>query len=113
MQQTFNFGHFIPISTVDWHGRSVSVIFFRGCQLRCPYCQNHAYITGSSEMDIEDMKSKKSKTKPFISAEVFSGGGPTLQRDALIDLAGVATSRSLAVGLENSGLGAAGVEVPL
>ena len=106
MQQTFNFGHFIPISTVDWHGRCVSVIFFRGCQLRCPYCQNHAYITGSSEMDIEDMKSQISKTKPFISALVFSGGEPTMQRNALIDLAGFARSGSLAVGLETNGFGA-------
>ncbi|MBC2698827.1 MAG: anaerobic ribonucleoside-triphosphate reductase activating protein [ANME-2 cluster archaeon] len=106
MLKTFNFGHFIPISTVDWHSRSVSVIFFRGCQLRCPYCQNHAYITGSSEMDIEDMKSRISKTKPFISAVVFSGGEPTLQKDALIELAGFARSGSLAVGLETNGFGA-------
>jgi pyruvate formate lyase activating enzyme len=105
MQQTFNFGHFIPISTVDWHGRCVSVIFFRGCQFRCPYCQNHAYITGSNEMDIEDMKSQISMTKPFISAVVFSGGEPTLQRDALIELAGFARSISLAVGLETNGSG--------
>lgn len=57
-------------------------------------------------MDIEDMKSQISKTKPFISAVVFSGGEPTLQRDALIDLAGFARSGSLAVGLETNGFGA-------
>ncbi len=57
-------------------------------------------------MDIEDMKSKISKTKPFISAVVFSGGEPTLQSDALIDLAGFAKSSSLAVGLETNGFGA-------
>ena len=57
-------------------------------------------------MDIEDMKSQISKTKPFISAVVFSGGEPTLQRNALIDLAGFARSCSLAVGLETNGFGA-------
>ena len=57
-------------------------------------------------MDIEDMKSQISRTKPFISAVVFSGGEPTLQRDALIDLAGFARSNSLAVGLETNGFGA-------
>ncbi len=56
-------------------------------------------------MDIEDMKSQISKTKPFISAVVFSGGEPTIQRDALIDLAGFARSGSLAVGLETNGFG--------
>ncbi len=57
-------------------------------------------------MDIKDMKSQISRTKPFISAVVFSGGEPTLQRDALIDLAGFARSGSLAVGLETNGFGA-------
>jgi pyruvate formate lyase activating enzyme len=57
-------------------------------------------------MDIEDMKSQISKTKPFISAVVFSGGEPTLQKDALIELAGFARSGSLAVGLETNGFGA-------
>jgi len=61
-------------------------------------------------MDIDDMKSQISKTKPFISAVVFSGGEPTLQRDALIDLAGFARSGSLAVGLETNGFGADVVE---
>jgi pyruvate formate lyase activating enzyme len=57
-------------------------------------------------MDIEDMKSQISRTKPFISAVVFSGGEPTLQRDALIDLGGFVRSGSLAVGLETNGFGA-------
>lgn len=105
MRLSFNFGHFIPISTVDWYGRCVSVIFFRGCQLKCPYCQNHAYITGSNEVDINDVKSKISGAKPFISAVVFSGGEPTLQRDALVGLAEFVKSCSLAVGLETNGFG--------
>ena len=56
-------------------------------------------------MDIEDIKSQISKTKPFISAVVFSGGEPTMQKDALIDLAGFARSSSLSVGLETNGFG--------
>ncbi len=71
----------------------------------CPYCQNYAYTTGNNEMDIEYMKSQISKTKPFISAVVFSGGEPTLQREALIDLAGFVRSCALAVGLETNGSG--------
>lgn len=103
MQETFNFGHFIPISTVDWYGRSVSVLFFRGCQFRCPYCQNYAYLTGRDEMKIEKIKSLISKSGPFISALVFSGGEPTLQPDVLKSLARFAKSKSLAVGLQTNG----------
>lgn len=103
MEESFNFGHFIPISTVDWYGRSVSVIFFRGCQMRCPYCQNHGYIGGRSEVKCDEIQAMLSKAVPFISAVVFSGGEPTLQPDALKYFAGYARSRSLAVGLQTNG----------
>ncbi len=35
-----NFGGFVPLSTVDWHGRAVCTVFFRGCSARCFYCHN-------------------------------------------------------------------------
>ncbi len=34
-----NFGGFVPLSTVDWHGRAVCTVFFRGCSARCFYDQ--------------------------------------------------------------------------
>jgi pyruvate formate lyase activating enzyme len=104
MNHTLNFGHFIPISTVDWHGRSASVLFFRGCQFDCPYCQNHAYLTDRDDRTIEEMRSTIAKAVPYISALVFSGGEPTMQSDALIDLAKYAKSKSLDIGLETNGL---------
>ncbi|MCL7412958.1 MAG: anaerobic ribonucleoside-triphosphate reductase activating protein [ANME-2 cluster archaeon] len=103
MDNTFNFGHFIPISTVDWHGRSASVLFFRGCQFDCPYCQNHAYLTGRDDTTVEELSSKISKAVPYISALVFSGGEPTMQPDALADLARYARSKSLDIGIETNG----------
>ncbi|HET6580251.1 MAG TPA: ribonucleoside-triphosphate reductase activating protein, partial [Methanoregula sp.] len=30
-----NFGGFIPLSTIDWRGRAVCTVFFRGCPIRC------------------------------------------------------------------------------
>ncbi len=44
------------------------------------------------------------KVVPYISALVFSGGEPTMQSDALIDLARYAKSKSLDIGLETNGL---------
>ncbi|MCL7475967.1 MAG: anaerobic ribonucleoside-triphosphate reductase activating protein [ANME-2 cluster archaeon] len=103
MEHTFNFGHFIPISTVDWHGRSASVLFSRGCQFDCPYCQNHAYLTGRDDRTVEELCSQISKAVPYISALVFSGGEPTMQPDALADLARYAKSKSLEIGIETNG----------
>ena len=38
-----NLGNIIPISTVDWYGKAVSVVAFRRCPLRCVYCQNYKF----------------------------------------------------------------------
>lgn len=105
MQDTFNFGHFIPISTVDWHGRSASVLFFRGCQFRCPYCHNHAYLDPGNEIKIKEIELQIGKAAPYISAVVFSGGEPTLQPDALKTIARFVKSKSIFVGLETNGFG--------
>jgi pyruvate formate lyase activating enzyme len=105
MQAKINLGHFIPISTVDWHGRSASVLFFRGCQFRCPYCQNHAYLYPGNEITIGEIESQINKAAPYISAVVFSGGEPTLQPDALKTIARFVKSKSILVGLETNGFG--------
>ncbi|MBE0523962.1 MAG: anaerobic ribonucleoside-triphosphate reductase activating protein [Methanosarcinales archaeon] len=105
MQETFNFGYFIPISTVDWHGRSASVLFFSGCQFRCPYCQNHAYLYPGNEMKIMEIESQIEKAALYISAVVFSGGEPTQQPDALKIIARFVKSKSLLVGLQTNGFG--------
>lgn len=42
-------------------------------------------------------------SSPFISGVVFSGGEPTLQKDALLDLARYAKNLELAVGIQTNG----------
>ena len=80
------------------------MLFSRGCQFDCPYCQNHAYLAGRDDRTIEEIHSMIAKVLPYISALVFSGGEPTMQSDALIDLARYAKSKSLDIGLETNGL---------
>lgn len=43
-------------------------------------------------------------SSPFITGVMFSGGEPTLQKDALIGLAGSAKKMGLAVGVQTNGL---------
>jgi pyruvate formate lyase activating enzyme len=105
MQETFNFAHFIPVSTVDWHRRSAAVLFFRGCQFRCPYCHNFNYLRGSETMRIKDIQARINKASRFISALVCSGGEPTMQPEALKAIVRSSVSRSLAIGLETNGFG--------
>ena len=98
-----NFGGFVPLSTVDWRGRSACTVFFRGCPLRCSYCQNEAIQTGSDLRDIDEITDMIRTSSPFISGVVFSGGEPTLQKDALLVLARFVKKQGLAVGIQTNG----------
>jgi pyruvate formate lyase activating enzyme len=107
-------GIVIPISTIDWYGRSVSVIFFNGCNFKCLYCSNNNFIKvanqcieplykGGSVMEIQEVEKMILDAKSFISAVVFSGGEPTTQYDALEHLARFAKEQGLLVGIETNG----------
>ena len=99
-----NFGGFIPLSTVDWRGRSVCTVFLRGCPLQCSYCQNEAIQTGEDFRTTEEIMEMIAGSQKFISGVVFSGGEPTLQKDALVELAGQVKGMNLAVGIHTNGL---------
>ncbi len=107
-------GIMIPVSTIDWYGRSASVIFFNGCNFKCLYCSNNNFIRvanqrleplykGGSVIDIEELKKQILDTKMFISAVVFSGGEPTVHLEELEHLAKFAKSQGLLVGIETNG----------
>lgn len=103
MKETMNFGGAIELSTLDYTDRSSTIIFFRGCNFRCCYCQNDNIITGCNMVPISDVKEIIDKTKRFVSAVVFSGGEPTLQYKALRTLATYAKECGLKVGLNTNG----------
>ena len=98
-----NYAGFIPISTVDWSGRSVATIFLRGCPFNCLYCQNREFIHGETLVDISEIEKQILDAKPFISAIVISGGEPLAQDIAVMWLANYAKSLGLAVGVHTNG----------
>lgn len=98
-----NFGGIVPLSTVDWRGRSAVVVFFNGCPFRCPYCHNFENITQVNRAGVGDVWEKISGSLGFVSALVFLGGEPAAQPDALAELAGRAKKSGLMVGLHSNG----------
>lgn len=98
-----NFGGIVPLSTVDWRGRSSVVVFFNGCVFRCPYCQNFENITEKNFVDTAHVWEKIRASIGFARALVFLGGEPTMQPEALIDLAARAKEAGLAVGVHSNG----------
>ena len=105
-----NFGGFIPLSTVDWRGRAVCTVFFRGCPLRCSYCQNAAIFDGEDERDTDEIVALIKGSKLAVSGVVFSGGEPTMQKDALLTLARAAKGLGLATGIQTNGIFPATIE---
>jgi pyruvate formate lyase activating enzyme len=85
------FGGFIKNSLIDYPGKISSVIFFKGCNFRCPYCHNKelvfgpAHISSVSEpnenmVDENVVVSYLEKRKKLIDGVVLSGGEPTLTK---------------------------------
>ncbi|NLI62531.1 MAG: anaerobic ribonucleoside-triphosphate reductase activating protein [Methanosarcinaceae archaeon] len=98
-----NLGGTVPLSTVDWPGRSVISVFFNGCPLKCPYCHNFENINAKRYVDIKDVETEILKSKPFVSAVVFLGGEPTVQPEALVKLARFSKENKLLVGVHTNG----------
>ncbi|MCX6688177.1 MAG: anaerobic ribonucleoside-triphosphate reductase activating protein [Methanoregula sp.] len=99
-----NFGGFVPLSTVDWRGRSVCTIFFRGCPVRCTYCQNSAILPGEDLRETDEVIDMIRGSLLAISGVIFSGGEPTMQKDALTTLARAAKKMGLATGVQTNGV---------
>jgi pyruvate formate lyase activating enzyme len=89
---------------VDWRGRSVCTVFFRGCPVRCTYCQNAAILSGEDVREIDDVVEMIKSSLLAISGVVFSGGEPTMQKDALLALARATRRLGLANGIQTNGI---------
>ena len=97
-----NYAGTVPLSTLDWRGKAAVTIFFRGCPLRCPYCQNHPYLEETDLVELDFVKEQIKKSKSFVGAVVFSGGEPLMQT-AVVPLAEFAKGFGLAIGIHTNG----------
>ncbi len=97
-----NYADTISLSTLDWRGKAAITIFFRGCPLRCLYCQNHPYLEEPDLVELDFVKEQIENSRPFVSAVVFSGGEPLMQK-AIVAIAEFAKELGLLVGIHTNG----------
>lgn len=93
-----------PFTTIDYPGKLASVLFLRGCPLRCAYCSNpHLIELGDGEYDpdkiIEWLRSRIGK----LEAVVFSGGEASMQGDSLIEYIRRVRDMGFFIGLHTNG----------
>ena len=98
-----NFGGFVPLSTVDWRGRAVCTVFFRGCSARCFYCHNQHLQRGENRVSTDYIMGLIEENKLLISGVVFSGGECTEQPEPLRRLAEDCRGQGLKVAIHTNG----------
>jgi len=77
---------FIETSFIDWKKHLSSVIFFGGCNFRCPYCHNSSLVLDHTEMEdipFEYIMLTLRKYKNWVDRVVITGGEPTIQINLL------------------------------
>ena len=75
---------FEKLSLLDFDDKISSVIFFGGCNLRCPFCQNFDLVMMPDTCDVipfEEVYEYLKKRKGVLDAVVITGGEPTLEKD--------------------------------
>ncbi len=94
-----------PMSTKNWPGKVSLIIYFSGCDFRCPYCFSAERIEFKEEYltFLKDIKKQIDDNSELVDSVVFSGGEPCMQRQALIEIASYAKKLKLDVGLETDG----------
>jgi pyruvate formate lyase activating enzyme len=101
-------GGVTDMSTVDWYGNVSLVVFWAGCNIRCPYCHNSLLIPLDSGTSVnlhylDDRLNQGMKPVPSLDAVVFTGGEPLLQVDAVIEAAKLVKQHDLKLMLDTNG----------
>ncbi len=78
-------GGWIKNSFIDFPGTVSTVLFFSGCNLRCPYCHNPNLAEGRENIAdrSDEVWSFLEKRRGLIEGVVLSGGEPTIHSEIL------------------------------
>lgn len=95
---------YINTTFIDFPKTISSVIFFTGCNLRCPFCYNVALVLKREKHNFEDIKNYIKGRLPYIDGIVLSGGEPLLQNiEELLDLVQFIKQKGLKIKLDTNG----------
>lgn len=96
---------FNKLTLLDYPKHAACIIFTRGCNFRCVFCQNSPLIENSKQkglIDEEEVLNYLMKRKNVLDGIVISGGEPTLQKD-LVPFIKKVKKMSLKVKLDTNG----------
>jgi pyruvate formate lyase activating enzyme len=103
-------------SLVDYPGKIAATLFFPGCTLRCPWCQNRELVTpgglagGTGLVTLDNAISHVLKRRPVLGGVVLSGGEPTA-RSGLGEIIRRIKALGLPVKLDTNGMHPGALEI--
>lgn len=95
----------VPFTSIDFPGNLATVVFFKGCPLRCPFCHNpelQAFPGEQGQPWEEVMDFLRARTKR-LDGVVFSGGEP-LMSDEIIEKAREVKDLGFKLAIHTSGV---------
>lgn len=91
-----------PFSLLDFPGKTACILWFTGCNMRCPYCYNPEIVLGRGHKTMVQALDFLTARKGLLEAVVFSGGECTLHR-GIVDLADEAKQMGYAIKIDTNG----------
>ncbi len=75
-----------PLSLIDYPGKLAAILFFAGCNLRCPFCYNAELVlpelmAAFSPLPLPLLLEELRDRRDFLDGVVVTGGEPTLSSE--------------------------------
>jgi pyruvate formate lyase activating enzyme len=89
-------------SSLDFPGKLSAILWFSGCNMRCPYCYNEDVVFGKKQIEEEIIEFLKTRVG-LLDGVTFTGGEPTLYKN-LIPFANKVKKLGFDIKLDTNGI---------
>ena len=70
-------------SSLDFPGRLCAILWFSGCNMRCPYCYNKDVVFGKKQIEEDEVVEFLKKRVGLLDGVSFTGGEATLYKNLI------------------------------
>lgn len=92
-----------PFTMLDFPDHTACIVWFSGCNMRCPYCHNPQIVKGKGRGSLEDVLTFLQKRQGLLDGVVLSGGEASAY-PALPDMIKKMKDMGYAIKLDTNGL---------
>ncbi len=89
-------------SFIDYPGYVASVVFFKGCNFRCPACHARSLLESRNAIDIDQLCALIKRKRSWLQGIVLCGGEPTIC-NRLVDYIHTLRQSGLPIKLDTNG----------